>query len=465
MVVGNYTTNDDFSIFGSGFSGISSQARLPSFQWICSRLQDVDVHTNDCSVLWRKIDPSDWWVEDSFSSPGGAGGYRSVSFQVKYCLSSTVVQRCQLQFNLPLLVLVIVFNIGKVVCMVIVATKMNDHPLVTIGDAIDSFTKIPSEHTQKMCLISQNHVNEGYYSKPYSIRIQKKQLPLMPQPIKYQPTRIRWLSLVSLRHWTITVFLFSGAISIILFLLGFAIRQLSADYGISNFSFLWQLGIGKASTETIIQKWGLPTQGYGAVIVSALIANSPQLILSMIYLVFNSLCTKMLLGLEWSSYAHSRKPLRVSKPHGDQKSTYFLQIPYGFGLPLIAYSALLHWLVSQSIFLVAVTFWDGDVIDTGLSVISCGYSPMAMILTSIVAGSLILSALALGYFRHIDCDMPLAGSCSTSIAAACHPPEDGSDPLKPVKWGSVTENEEQTVGHISFSSGEVTIPVPGYYYS
>ncbi|KAE9390052.1 hypothetical protein BT96DRAFT_355591 [Gymnopus androsaceus JB14] len=462
MVVGNYTTNDEFLIFGGGLSTDFFVDADPPFQWICSGLKDWDNINFDCSSHWREIDPSNWQLEDTDISAG-------LSFQVKYCLSSTVVPRCQLQFNLPLLVLVIIFNIGKVICMVIAATKMNDHPLVTIGDAIESFLKIPSEYTQQMCLISQNHFRydsyEGYHNKPYSIRIRKTQIPSMPQPIKYQPMKIRWLSLVSRRHWIMTVFLFSGAILIILSLLGFAIHQLSAVHGISGFLFLWQLGIGKASTENIIQGWGLPTQGYDALIASVLIANSPQLILSMIYLVFNGLCTKMMAGFEWSSYAYSHKPLRVSEPHGDQKSTYFLQIPYRFGLPLMAYSALLHWLVSQSIFLVAVTFWDGDVIDTALSIISCGFSPIAMMLTSIVAGSLILSALALGYFKHINYDMPLMGSNSVAIAAACHPPRDDSDPLKPVRWGVVTENREQTVGHISFSSGKVTVPVPGNYYS
>lgn len=238
---------------------------------------------------------------------------------------------------------------------------------------------------------------------------------------------------------------------------------------VEGFPSLWQLGIGKAQSQTIIQ-WDLPRQGYSALIVSVLISNSPQIILSIIYLVFNSLCTKLFLALEWSSYAHFRKPLRVSHPCGDQRSTYFLQIPYRFGIPLMAYSALLHWLVSQSIFLVAITFWDGNVVDTENSIISCGFSPIGMIFTSIVGASLFLSALAFGYFKHFDCDMPLAGSCSAAIAAACHPPEDGSNYLKPLKWGVVPcndddSNSEKVAAHISFSSGEVMEPVPGCYYA
>ncbi|KAF9062555.1 hypothetical protein BDP27DRAFT_1368777 [Rhodocollybia butyracea] len=161
------------------------------------------------------------------------------------------------------------------------------------------------------------------------------------------------------------------------------------------------------------------------------------------------------------------KALRVSDPHGDQRSTYFLNIPIRFGVPLIVYSALLHWLLSQSIFVVAVTFWNGDVLDKSNSITSCGYSPVAMILTIIIGASLVLSCLAVGCFKCLQCDMPLAGSCSKAIAAACHPPEDGSDPLKPMKWGvvpKIPDSSNPAIGHISFSSAEVSAPVPGCYY-
>ncbi|KAE9403849.1 hypothetical protein BT96DRAFT_989840 [Gymnopus androsaceus JB14] len=71
IVVGNYTTTDEFSIFGTGYTGNLYDTSNPPFQWICSGLQDGDDLMEDCSARWRKIDPSDWWVEDSFSSSGG----------------------------------------------------------------------------------------------------------------------------------------------------------------------------------------------------------------------------------------------------------------------------------------------------------------------------------------------------------------------------------------------------------
>ncbi|KAF9060836.1 hypothetical protein BDP27DRAFT_1272762 [Rhodocollybia butyracea] len=442
VVIGDYVSNNTFLNLANSSSGKMSSEVAPGatpFDWICdvtfgSQL-DLNSNTYPNSVLLLPTD------------------YPDCLQTVQYCLSETTTPRCQLQFNLPLLAIVIAFNIVKVTCMAMVATRMRDNPLVTLGDAIASFTNNPEPLTQEMCLASQSYL-EGLDKNEDTTSLL----------IGYQPQKIRWMTTANRRHWIMIGSLFVLALTIILGLLGFAIHQLSDIYDLSGFSSLWQLGIGKASSDNIIVGWGVPTQGYGAIVASVLLANLPQLIFSMIYLVFNSLCTKLFLALEWSSYAHSRKPLRVSDPHGDQRSTYFLNIPFRFGVPLMVYSALLHWLLSQSIFVVAVTFWDGDVVDTFNSITSCGYSPVAMILTTIVGASLILSSLAVGYFKHLQCDMPLAGSCSKAIAAACHPPADGSDPLKPMKWGVVARLPDSAIEHISFSSGEVSAPVPGCYY-
>ncbi|KAF9061621.1 hypothetical protein BDP27DRAFT_1485807, partial [Rhodocollybia butyracea] len=447
VVLGNYTSNNTFSNLLNSSSVQDYIQHLtydpffdgfPPYSWICQLYYDsqsdldLSLDTGLCSIDWREINPSNWTMP--------------------YCLSETTTASCQLEFNLPLLSIVVAFNIVKVACMVIVATRMRDNPLITLGDAIASFTNNPEPLTRDMCLMSQTYCLDG--------------LDKNKDKTCYQPKKTQWMTVASRRHWIIIIFLFLAALSIILGLLNYAINELSIQYSLSGFPSLWQLGIGRVSSENIITGWKIPTQGYGAIVASVLIANLPQLIFSMIYLVFNSLCTKLFLALEWSSYAHSCKPLRVSDPRGDQRSTYFLNIPFRFGIPLMVYSALPHWLLSQSIFIVAVTFWDDNRIDTLNSITSCGYSPAAMILTAIGGVLLLLSSLAVG-FKHLKCDMPLAGSCSKAISAAFHPPEDGSDPLRPMKWGVVPklpDSSNTVIGHISFSSGEVSAPVPGRYY-
>lgn len=85
-----------------------------------------------------------------------------------------------------------------------------------------------------------------------------------------------------------------------------------------------------------------------------LITNSGQLIFSFCYLAINQLFTQLQVEQEWNSYAGSYRPLRVSYPVGDQISTYRLQLPYKYSVPLMITSIMMHWLISRSIYLVAI---------------------------------------------------------------------------------------------------------------
>ena len=181
----------------------------------------------------------------------------------------------------------------------------------------------------------------------------------------------------------------------------------------------------------------------------------------------------MLLGHEWSGYAHVRKPLRVTSPTGSQRSTYRLQLPYKFGIPLLVLSGTLHWLVSQSIFLALVDYYDNGVLDTHSfdadgedlyqSISTLGYSCIAIITVIALGGIVVLIGILHG-FRRYKPGAPLVGSCSAAISAACHRPnEDVDAPYKPVMWGAVKSSNP--IGHCCLTSFEVTKPVPGKEYT
>lgn len=98
----------------------------------------------------------------------------------------------------------------------------------------------------------------------------------------------------------------------------------------------------------------------------------------MLYLANNSLLTCQLVSEEWAGYAKERKTLRVSHPVGIQRSSFFISMPMKYGIPLLAANATLHWLVSQSLFLVSTTaFYPNDVEDTSNSFTTTGYSTSA----------------------------------------------------------------------------------------
>ena len=274
-----------------------------------------------------------------------------------------------------------------------------------------------------------------------------------------------------------------------------AIVLLNVGLGQLSDSKSWPtLGFGAANIELRIDHDSFE----GNIVANILVANSPQLLLSFLYFAYNGLWTCMLLSHEWFNYAQSAKGLRVTSSRGEQRSTYRLQLPYRYGIPLMIMSGLLHWLVSQSIFLLLIGAYDVDdfKVDWG-SFTTCGYSPIA-ILTSILVGSLtLIVGLLNGFRRYPATSMPLVASCSAAISAACHPPHTDSEAhLKAVGWGVCNREDEETegcarepdnrdarsqgleawrraeeshmeaeVGHCSFTSEPVGPPIEGQYYA
>jgi len=201
-------------------------------------------------------------------------------------------------------------------------------------------------------------------------------------------------------------------------------------------------------------------------LVNALLANVPQLLLSISYFFFNGLCTAMATAQEWNSFATSRKGLRVSQPSGSQRSTYFLQLPYKYGLPLTVTSCVMHWLLSESFFLVRQDYRDeGGNLQSGLSKSACGISALSLLVLFAVFCTLFLIITTFAFMK-IQVRIPFAASCSLVYSAACHPPADETNThLQPVQWGVVVQREgdERTL-HCTISSQPLTAPVTGTAY-
>ena len=233
------------------------------------------------------------------------------------------------------------------------------------------------------------------------------------------------------------------------------IRKLGADVDI------WSLGFGSLNL-------GAFTTNYPntkPIVSLALIINSPQLVLTFLYFLYNSLYTSMFVAFEWSRFALQRKGLRVSSPTGHQRSTYWLQLPWIYSLPLAIAAAILHWLVSQSVFLVWIDQFDAHHnLIPGKSISRCGYSPYALVITIIVAGIMLIAFTVVG-LRRLDTTMPFAGSSSLAISAACHRPlADHDASLLPVKWGAVRHETEDGPGHCCLTSFDVEPPIEGQWY-
>lgn len=233
------------------------------------------------------------------------------------------------------------------------------------------------------------------------------------------------------------------------------LAELQSQGESTSFSGLWNLGFGSVASSTVIKLCGNASNCSGT-IPMVLLANAPQVAVSIAYFFCNNMLTVMSLAVEFNGYASKRKSLRVSWPKGLQRSTYYLSLPYRYSIPLIISHILIHWLVSQSLFLVDVTLFDmaGNV--TPERLISCGHSPMAIIFTVILVSLLMFLVLGLRYKR-FKTSMPLAGSCSEIISAACHPPPGGADPLKPVMWGEIPSKDTCSVQEHNWETTERTV--------
>ena len=219
-----------------------------------------------------------------------------------------------------------------------------------------------------------------------------------------------------------------------------------------------------------------------------LLANSPQLFVSVTHVLYNAILTSMLAEHEWHKFGtdaarSSPKSLRTSQPRGSQRSTYFLSLPYRYGIPFVVVSAVIQWLVSQTLFFGFFDIYDvngrmkvggSDVHESEVS--RLGYSPLAILWVLVIGLVAWVAILALGLLRTYPAGMPLLGCSSVVIAAACYPPDDDVKfgygeyaAAGPVSWGVVRQTvlrdgqevEEQWLG---FRPGSAEKPVAGEVY-
>jgi hypothetical protein len=295
------------------------------------------------------------------------------------------------------------------------------------------------------------------------------------------------LPIVPFYQLTTYSMLLSIAVLVVLFNAGYFLIR-----GQKDMNSVLRMGFQSVDPRTLVQSY-IASQGIAAILSNVVVANTPQVIISFVYFSYNAAMTSMLLAHEWSSFFSRAKSLRVSSsPHGLQRSTYFLQLPYRYALPLLSFSVLLHWLASQSLSVVSVEVYnmfgehnarscnsidpsylhsDGEVLNTmdtycGQDFITMAYSPLAILLSLIVAVILAIAIFALGWKRLNPA--PVVGSCSIAIAASCHARPDEQVPWeKKLKWGAfTTQSDMQYFGmaHCGLSSCVVEEPVVGTLY-
>ena len=256
------------------------------------------------------------------------------------------------------------------------------------------------------------------------------------------------------------------ALALVSWLLELAIAERKRDLASTGLVSLWKQGLGEVNDQEVIGR-GFFGPGTEVFLETVLLANSPQLLFSFLYYLYNGLLTCMLAAEEQSHFGSTRKALRVSFPEGYQRSSYFLSLPYRYGIPLTICSGLLHWFISQALFLVRVVMYDENNMDIA-DASRAGFSPIGIILAFSLACMLVIALVFTGFLRRYsggEHAVPLFSTCSAAISAACHAPKDDQDAhLLPVRWG-VVGSDEDGISHCSFTTAmDVRPPSEGALY-
>ncbi|GME32344.1 hypothetical protein GTA08_BOTSDO13707 [Neofusicoccum parvum] len=244
------------------------------------------------------------------------------SHPVSRCLAEPVTSPCALKYARNIHIVVIIANLAKVLVMIATMFQYRHPALVTVGDALASFLETPDPTTQELCLGRIEEFTKGAWTPEPKVYLVDKEASIRSSGA----SRTQWVA-------TSTMLLLSGLSASIFLALIYSPQQDAFDWAFQSKIEPASLTLGR----------GLGTSPL------IILANIPQLIISLDYLLLNRLVTSMAGACEWSLFAHQRKTLRTSLPRGAQRSTYWLSLPLKLSIPLMAVSAALHYFTSQSL--------------------------------------------------------------------------------------------------------------------
>ncbi|KAL9626699.1 MAG: hypothetical protein Q9164_007815 [Protoblastenia rupestris] len=155
---------------------ISSPQTFDPYTWICET-NDGDTRygwtngeghrTYHCFAIVSKV-------------KAHAERWHTMGWDVDYCLSEPVEGKCSLSFSFSIIIVVIICNVVKALIMLFIAFGITDKPLLTVGDAIDSFLNSNDLNTKEMCLASKESIHAAKIvsgsaketTTPFSVRNQ-----------------------------------------------------------------------------------------------------------------------------------------------------------------------------------------------------------------------------------------------------------------------------------------------------
>jgi hypothetical protein len=240
-----------------------------------------------------------------------------------------------------------------------------------------------------------------------------------------------------------------SGLTIVLILFGWGLSWLRKNDFPIDVASLWSLGFGSVNQYTMaISPNDLRST---SLVQMAIVANLPQIALALVYFSYGSILTILFTAEYWSRFACKAQTVMVSTKIAKQQQTMWaLGSPWPYAIFLIVVQVILHWLVSQSLFVVQVFTQQSDGSRfKDPAIINCGYSPIAILFATVVGGFMLLGVLILMFRRFRDGSPPVASTNSVALSAACHPltfEEDAA--YGKLRWGA-WDKQVTSISHCS----------------
>jgi len=167
-------------------------------------LLEVSEGFNTVKATWDLLHSQDWETpsfastvtvydsHESCASPSGMTPWPQY-YPIEYCLSQKVKERCQLMYSPSICMVVIIFNLIKIICILLTIEQRRPDLFLTVGDAISSFLKCPDRTSLCQSWVDQKNIKRAFSRA---------------EPVKsgVLPPQRRWLYAVGWRPLTITIF-------------------------------------------------------------------------------------------------------------------------------------------------------------------------------------------------------------------------------------------------------------------
>ena len=366
--------------------------------------------------------------------------------EIDSCYMNPITPTCSVTVRwFPLVVTTIAMIIKTMAAFY--AIQRCDHFRYRLYNSLGDFIAVATRHREELSVPGECLANKGEWKRQGMTALKGGTGGI---PIRASFARKMWIRYLGFLDWIVWIF-WVVSVTIIWYFVNRSLdtvrngfRDENGDEITNIFTLFNIAGFGKVSLAFIVgNTGGLPLQ--------VALANCPQLWLSVGYLLWNNQLTRIWGEHEWRSYSGRRKLPRVS--YGAKvpgvRNTRWLQLPYVMTAMLMIVSTTMHWIVSQTMFVVEVENLSGLPLVNNTHapdeiIFAICYSPTAIFVIAVMSLAAVLG-ITIYYLIPFRTWMPfMAGSARVVFASCCALPKDL--PVDGIMWGDVSDEWGRLAG-------------------